>query len=198
MANGRPKCGARKKQSEGNCTRPAGWGTDHPGFGRCKLHGGCVPSGRKAALEQAIQAQAASELAKLDVVPVANPLAELQILAAQSVAWKNAMAAKVNELTDVSYRSTLGQEQLRSELTLWERAMDRCLATLTALAKMDIDERLVRIEEGKAVMVAAAVRDGLAKAGATEQQQLEAKKHVVLRLRALDGRKTGTGASDAA
>ena len=39
-----PICGAQKRQSEGECTRPAGWGTDHhPGQGRCKLHGGSVP-----------------------------------------------------------------------------------------------------------------------------------------------------------
>lgn len=36
-------CGAKKKQNGGHCTRPAGWGTDHPGFGKCKLHGGCSP-----------------------------------------------------------------------------------------------------------------------------------------------------------
>ena len=36
-------CGAKKKQNGGHCTRPAGWGTDHPGYGKCKLHGGCVP-----------------------------------------------------------------------------------------------------------------------------------------------------------
>ena len=27
------------------CRRPAGWGTDHPGEGRCKLHGGKSPRG---------------------------------------------------------------------------------------------------------------------------------------------------------
>ena len=36
-------CGAQKSQSEGACTRPSGWGTDHPGEGRCKLHGGGSP-----------------------------------------------------------------------------------------------------------------------------------------------------------
>lgn len=35
-------CGARKK-SEGLCKHPAGWGTDHVGEGRCKLHGGSSP-----------------------------------------------------------------------------------------------------------------------------------------------------------
>ena len=43
-----PICGAKKSQSEGPCTRPAGWGTDHVGDGRCKLHAGSSPikSGR--------------------------------------------------------------------------------------------------------------------------------------------------------
>lgn len=35
-------CGARKRDgSDDVCKRPAGWGTPHPGTGRCKLHGGC-------------------------------------------------------------------------------------------------------------------------------------------------------------
>ena len=36
-------CGARKRQPSHpgeTCRRPAGWGTWHPGVGRCKLHGG--------------------------------------------------------------------------------------------------------------------------------------------------------------
>src|SRR3712207_5682761 len=36
-------CGARKRQPRypgETCRRPAGWGTWHPGCGRCKLHGG--------------------------------------------------------------------------------------------------------------------------------------------------------------
>lgn len=38
-----PICGGKKRQSDGVCTRPAGWGTDHAGLGRCKLHGGAKP-----------------------------------------------------------------------------------------------------------------------------------------------------------
>ena len=33
------KCGAQNRAGS-PCNRPAGWGTDHPGEGRCKLHGG--------------------------------------------------------------------------------------------------------------------------------------------------------------
>ncbi|WP_157464919.1 hypothetical protein [Deinococcus apachensis] len=35
-----PLCGAKHNKRPGTCKRPAGWGTDHPGEGRCKLHGG--------------------------------------------------------------------------------------------------------------------------------------------------------------
>lgn len=50
------KCEARNRA--GNpCQRPAGWGTDHPGIGRCKLHLGSAPNHRKhAQVEQARQA----------------------------------------------------------------------------------------------------------------------------------------------
>jgi uncharacterized protein YjcR len=34
-------CGAKKRDGSGEpCAQPAGWGTDHLGEGRCKLHGG--------------------------------------------------------------------------------------------------------------------------------------------------------------
>ena len=41
-----PLCGARKRQPRypgETCARPSGWGTEHPGYGRCKLHGGATP-----------------------------------------------------------------------------------------------------------------------------------------------------------
>jgi len=39
-----PICGARAKSKAGEpCRRPAGWGTDHLGTGRCKFHGGRSP-----------------------------------------------------------------------------------------------------------------------------------------------------------
>lgn len=36
-------CKAKTKGTGEPCTRPAGWGTDHPGVGKCKLHGGATP-----------------------------------------------------------------------------------------------------------------------------------------------------------
>jgi len=40
-------CGAKSKQTGQPCKQRAGWGTDHVGTGRCKLHGGRSPGAPK-------------------------------------------------------------------------------------------------------------------------------------------------------
>lgn len=37
------RCGAKARSTGSPCRRPAGWGTDHNGQGRCRLHGGASP-----------------------------------------------------------------------------------------------------------------------------------------------------------
>ena len=48
------KCGAQLKRGKGRCTKAAGWRTDHPGQGRCYLHGGATPikHGRYSAIKR--------------------------------------------------------------------------------------------------------------------------------------------------
>ena len=57
--DGYPRCGGPRKKGRGPCTQAAGWGTPHPGTGRCKLHGGCTPShvaaGQKELARQAME-----------------------------------------------------------------------------------------------------------------------------------------------
>jgi len=146
-------CGGKKRQGEGTCRKPAGWGTPHPGIGRCKLHGGSTPNHRTAATEE----RARRELARLNLPPVEDPLTELARVAAEVVAWKDAIGGKVNELTSLRYEAGEGGEQLRSEVALWERALDRCERFLTAMARLNIDERLARISEAQAAAVIAAI-----------------------------------------
>src|ERR1700761_465401 len=49
---GHGACGA-KTRSGGKCQKQKGWGTDHLGTGRCKLHGGNTANGQKAAANEA-------------------------------------------------------------------------------------------------------------------------------------------------
>lgn len=160
-----PYCGGKLHGRDGTCTLPAGWGTDHLGVGRCRKHFGNAPNVVKAAREQELNAQAAAELARLGVASVTDPLAELGRLAGQAVAWKDRMAAKVNELAEIRYEDAKGAEQLRSEIALWERALDRCAAVLTAMARLGIDERLAAIRQRTADMLERALDTALEASG---------------------------------
>jgi len=54
-----PLCGAANRNKK-PCQHPAGWGTDYPGEGRCKNHGGVgqKPSGRYATIKAKPQIEA--------------------------------------------------------------------------------------------------------------------------------------------
>lgn len=52
----RKLCGAKRRNGEGTCRLIAGHGTTHPGYGRCKYHGGNTPSSREAAANEAAAA----------------------------------------------------------------------------------------------------------------------------------------------
>lgn len=177
-------CGARKHQGEGTCKRPPGWGTDHVGHGRCKLHGGSTVDQGKAARAAKAEAEARTVLATLDVSPVENPLDALKRLAGQAVAWQEALAVCVNRLGDrFRYEGVAGGEQLRSEMALYERAMDRCGQILGLIAKLNIDERLAVISEKQAEVVITAIDAALAHAGVHGTAAAEAKRVAATRLR---------------
>ncbi|MGI5423071.1 hypothetical protein [Actinomadura luteofluorescens] len=180
--HGKPKCGAKKRQGEGTCQRPAGWGTDHAGTGCCKLHGGNTRDHRAAALRE----QAERTLADLNAPPVDNPLTELARIAGQVVAWKDGIAERVNDLTSLRY-STDGGEQLRAEVALFERALDRCEKFLATMARLNIDDRLTRISEQQAALVNQAVIAALQELELPAEQLLEARRGVARHLRAVAG-----------
>lgn len=179
--HGKAFCGGKKKQSEGTCTRPAGWGTDHVGHGRCKLHGGCAPSSRIAGLK----ARAEAVLYQYDAGPVANPLEALQSLAGRALALEQAIGTLVNDLTSIRYGSDAGGEQLRAEVAVLERAMDRAGRLLVDIAKLNIDERLARVTERQTEIVAGALAAALGEMGLSPEQQRDARSRVARHLRAV-------------
>lgn len=174
-------CGAKKRQSEGTCTRPAGWGTDHVGSGPCKLHGGNTKNHRAAGLK----ARAEAVLYQYDAGPVANPLEALQSLAGRALALEQAIGGIVNDLTSIRYGSDTGGEQLRSEVAVLERAMDRAGRLLVDIAKLNIDERLARVTERQTEIVAGALAAALGEMGLSAEQQRDARSRVARHLRSV-------------
>lgn len=175
----KPKCGARKRQGEGNCTRPAGWGTDHPGAGQCKLHGGSMPNNRVAALNE----QAERLLYRHDAAPVADPLEALQRLAGRALALEETIGGIVNDLRSYRYETETGGEQLRAEVAVLERAMDRAGRLLVDIAKLGIEERLARVTEQQAQMAMTALSAALGEMGLPADRQREARTRIARHLR---------------
>jgi hypothetical protein len=182
MAN--PQCKATAKSTGNRCTQPA-----VPGAAVCRFHGGGAPQVRAAAAKRVVEHQVRRLLADLEVPAVEDPFTELAKVAGQVVAWKDALASLVNRLVEgdvcescgaaggrLRYESfATGAEQLRSEVALFERAMDRCAHVLTAMAKLNIDERMARISERQAAAVIRAIDVALATAGVTGPAAQEAR-----------------------
>jgi hypothetical protein len=186
--HGRQLCGAAKRQGGGHCKKPAGWGTPHPGRGRCRLHGGSTRSQSRRAAEQEIEDRASAILADLGAPPVENALVELQRLAGRALALENAIGQMVNELGSLRYESkTGGGEQLRAEVAVLERAMDRCGRLLVDIAKLNIDERIVqinaRVSEEQGHLVFEAVMGAFTDIGLGDDMQYAAREAIARRLR---------------
>lgn len=186
--NGKPKCGAQKRQGAPGetCTFVAGWGTDHVGTGRCRLHGGNTRNQRAAARAEKAEQDAHRLLAQLDVQPVDDPFAALSRLAGQVLAWQEAISRIVNDLGDrVRYEGGAGAEQLRAEIALYERAMDRTGSILGMIAKLNIEDRMARVTERQADALISALEAGLAAAGVTGTAASDARKAAVRHLRSV-------------
>lgn len=154
----------------------------------CYKHGGASPQAKAAAQVRLAEQKAMTEIARLQVEPVGNALEALQHHAAIVIAWRDECSALVDELGDrMRYESTMRIEQLRSEVAIFERALDRATATLTALARCQTDERLAQISQRKAETLAAALAASLALAHLEPEQATAVRHDFARRLIAIHG-----------
>lgn len=80
IIDGKPRCGAYSRNSDKPCMKKAGWGTHHPGNGRCKFHGGLTPSGT-ARYASVVTGKLAEDLQAMEADPHAlSPMSELALL----------------------------------------------------------------------------------------------------------------------
>jgi hypothetical protein len=154
----------------------------------CLRHGGGNARSRKAGAKRIAEAELTKQanrlLVQLGADPVDNPLTALSELAGEVLAFKNALGAKVNDLAEIRYQGGAG-EQLRSEVALYERAIDRAGSLLANIARLNIDERLAAITEKQAETVMQAIDAALISAGVKGQDAVEAKQVAARKLRAV-------------
>jgi len=104
---------------------------------------------RRKAAERVAAQQALADLGRHGVVPVVNPLEALAGLAGEIVATKDIFRERVAQLREEAWRysDAKGGEQLRAEIAMYERALDRSARVLADIARLKIDERLTAITE---------------------------------------------------
>jgi hypothetical protein len=83
------------------------------------------------------------------LAPLEDPVGALLRLATEIVAFKDFLAGRVAELRAQEWRFTddRGAEQLRAELSLYERALDRTARVLVDVNRLGLEERALRNAE---------------------------------------------------
>ena len=130
--------------------------------------------------------------------PVDEPAGRARPARRAGLAFKDAVGGLVNRLDEIRFTDSKGGEQLRSEVALYERAMDRCMQVLAACARLRIDERLAAISELQAETLFRAVNAGFAAAGVREPEVLAAARRVVARELRVIAREQWGGSDDPA
>lgn len=181
------KCGA-KARSGNPCGRPAGWGTSHPGTGRCKMHAGSTPTGIKAAQNEMATVAVKTYGLPVEVDPHEALLDELHRTAGH-VAW---LAMKVQGLEDEKLHGPVGggeHSHAREEPHVWVRLYQEERVHLGRIAKtcieVGIEERRVRLAERMGELFAAALGRILEQLGVADHP--DAPKVVRRELQVLEG-----------
>lgn len=151
-------CGARTRAG-GTCKRLA-----MSNQARCDLHGAKSPQALRKAAERQAEAAARRTLAELgeDVQPVTDALSALEQLAGDVLALVDVLKGKVSELTSIRYSSSVGFEQTRAELSVYVSALGRAESVLGRIVALDLAGRRLRLDEARAMIIAAALSKVLA------------------------------------
>jgi hypothetical protein len=118
---------------------------------------------------------------------VVNPLEVLAQLAAEALAMKDALAARVNALSEIRDTDLKGGEQLRAEVALYERALDRSANFVNLMAKSGFEAARVKMEHDQGMLVSYVLKRVLEALELNEHQQTIAGEVVPRELRRLEG-----------
>lgn len=166
-------CAAQKKDGA-YCRKREGWGTDHAGYGLCKLHGGNSPNGKVNA--RGIEAARLVEQYGLPrSIDPHDALLEELARTAGHVDWLRVQVGLVEEsaLVGPVGQSGTGKDGTTHHpegrpnpwLALYQSEREHLVRVASACAKAGIEERRVRLAEEQGQMIAQVLRSVLEKCG---------------------------------
>lgn len=196
------KCGAHGRQKDSPCDLGAGWGTAHPGVGRCKFHGGLSP---QAQLSGQLVIARREQMVMGTPLPIEPHEAILQCIAiaagevryaSERIAELDLADAVGNVVTTTTRPLKTGGggenpgtlvEETRHEapaLHIWistrRAAMDRLVQYSATALKAGVEERRVRVAENVGQALADAIRGVLEDLGVSDDPRAPAvmRKHL--------------------
>lgn len=168
------RCKAHNRRGE-RCGRAAIRG----GF-VCHVHGGGSPAVKAKALERLRTAEVenyvagqASGWSQVDgPMSMGEVLDELLKTARLAVRWRDLLEQIVGQLSEMRYTAHgSGAEQLRAEIALFERAMDRVAKVSEAIARLDLDARMAALSQRQGRQVFEAVERTVAQVPSLTAEQ---------------------------
>lgn len=154
----------------------------------CASHGGKSPRMLAAAQRNLAEAEAVREVARLSDArgPLSLPAVYQEMLktAGIAVAWRDVLEARVSSLEDYSAVNGVGAEQVRADVVLFERALDRTGKVLELIARLDLDSRLTSMGEELGRQVVAMIRRSVADLDLTPEQSARFDAAIARELRA--------------
>ncbi len=129
---------------------------------------------------------AAAERYAPRAVPVQDPLTALLTLAGEITTFKDFLGARIAEMRAEAWRySGATAEQLRAEVGLYERALDRTARVLVEINRLGLEERMVKVTEEQGRQIAEVIRRILDGLDLTPEQRRIASEVVPRELRAV-------------
>jgi len=143
------QCTGHSKETGERCTREIKKADRERGITVCYYHGSPAPQVQFAGVKRYEEKRARAWLERQGFDKVEDPVEALAELAGEVVAVKDYFREQIDKLR---YEHRAG-EQLRAEVALYERALDRCHRVLSDITRLGIAERKARISEAQAVMI---------------------------------------------
>jgi hypothetical protein len=181
-------CDASKKSGDGTCKRPAGWGTNHLGVGRCKFHGGASPNAEVAGVVQLAHREAVVMGAPIENLRPEEALLECIRIAGGEVRYASERIAELDPeeavgavVTTRPLKGEGGSESLEMRaveegppaLHIWievrHKAMDRLVSYSKVAIAAGLEERRVRVAEAQGHLLAEAIRGILRELGVADR-----------------------------
>jgi DNA replicative helicase MCM subunit Mcm2 (Cdc46/Mcm family) len=149
-----------------------------PGTGCCRNHGGMAPATAYRNLRRQTLAKVGSEVNKVvegTVIFPDNPFDSLNQVLIEVRQFKELIENQIERMNEEQepwrFQDKAGGEQLRSEIQLYERALDRMIRAASALAKLNLEERFVKLSEQQAASMVYIINEVFKRSGLDDNQR---------------------------